>query len=156
MNKLKIAAEWAVCIMDIVLGIAFVVLLLTTLSNISKSKFFRNEGTREYILKEIEREDYGAAGIESRAMRRGANIDEPMQEFYMVGSYADLMFWERIYAESGSEAAAEECRLRCEEIRNSLPEYGNVFEKIDDRLETAVTRKGPGGTQIGKDEGQDG
>ena len=139
MNKLKTAAKWAVFITDIILGIVFVSLLISTLSNLSKSEVVQKDATRDYILDYIEREDYGTAGIESRKMRLGEKIDEPMQEFYMVGSYADLMFWERIYAKSGSEAAAEDCRLRCEEIRNSLPEYGNVFEKIGDTLEKAVT-----------------
>lgn len=140
MNKLKIAAKWAVCITDIILGIVFVSLLISTLSNISKSEVVRNDGTREYILKYIEREDYGTAGIESRKMRLGEKIDEPMQEFYKVGSYADLIFWEKIYAEGGSELTAEDCRKQYEEIRNTLPEYKNVFEKIDDTVEKAVIK----------------
>ena len=137
MNKLKIAAEWAVCITDIILGIIFIGLLISTLSNISKSEVVRKKGTNDYILDSIERDDYGTAGIMSRKMRLGEEIDEPMQEFYMVGSYADLMFWEKIYAEGGNESTAEDCRRQCEEIRNTLPEYEKVFEKIDDTLKIA-------------------
>ena len=140
MNKLKIAAEWAVFITDIILGIVFISLLISTLSNISRSEVVQKDGTSEYILDHIEREDYGTAGIESRKMRLGEKIDEPMQEFYMVGSYADLMFWEKIYAESGSELTAEDLRKQYEEIKDTLPEYNNVFEKIDDTLEKAVEK----------------
>ena len=140
MNKLKTAAGWAVFIIDIILGIVFISLLISTLSNLSKSQVIQNKGTSEYIIKYIEREDYGTAGIVSRAMRLGTEVDEPMQEFYMVGSYADLMFWEKIYAESGSDHTAEDCRKQYEEIKNTLPEYKKVFEKIDDTLEKAVAK----------------
>lgn len=124
------------------MGIIFIFLLISTLLNLSKSEIVQKDGTEEYILKYLEREDYGTAGITSRQMRLGEKIDEPMQEFYMVGSYANLMFWEKIYAESGSEFTAENCRRQCEEIQNSLPEYENVFRKIDDTLEKAVTKEG--------------
>ena len=140
MSKFKIAAEWAVFITDIVLGIVLASLLITNLINLSKSEIFQKDGTPEYILSSIEREDYGSAGIESRKMRLGIKIDEPMQEFYKVGSYADLMFWERIYAESGSEDTAEDCRKLCDEIRSTLPEYEKVYDKIDGTLEKSVTK----------------
>ena len=142
MNKLKIAAEWAVCIADIVLGMAFILLAFSILSNLSKSTIIQKKGTSEYILDYLEREDYGTAGITSRSMRLGAKIDEPMQEFYMVSSYADLMFWEKIYAESGSESTAEDCRQQCEEIKNTLPEYEKVFRKMDDTLEKSTAKEG--------------
>ena len=140
MSKFKIAAEWAVFITDIVLGIVLASLLIANLINLSKSEVFQKDGTPEYILSSIEREDYGSAGIESRKMRLGIKIDEPMQEFYKVGSYADLMFWERIYAESGSEDTAEDCRKKYDEIRNTLPEYEKVYDKIDGTLEKSVTK----------------
>ncbi|MBR3536587.1 MAG: hypothetical protein IKN85_12245 [Oscillospiraceae bacterium] len=140
MNKLRIAAEYAVLIVDIILGIAFVLLLCKTLEHLSESELIRKEGTSEYIINYIDREDYGAAAKESRKMRLGEKIDEPMQEFYKVGSYADLMFWEKIYAESENESTAEECRKQCEEIKNSLPEYEKVFKKIDAAVEKASSR----------------
>ena len=142
MNKLRIAAEWAVCIADLVLGMAFILLAFTTLSNLSKSQIFQKRRTSDYILDELEIEDYGSAAIISRRMRLGAEIDEPMKEFYMVGSYGDLMFWEKIYAESGNEATAEDYRKQCEEIRNSLPEYEKIYKRIDDKLEKATTKEG--------------
>ena len=140
MNKLRIAAEWAVLIADIILGIAFVSLLVTTVSNLSKSEIFQKKGTSDYILKYIEREDYGAAAKMSGRSRLWEQIDEPLKEFYMVGSYADLMFWEKIYAESGRGSTAEDYRKQCEEIKNLLPEYENVFEKIDNTVEKAASR----------------
>ena len=140
MSKFKIAAEWAVFITDIVLGIVLASLLIANLINISKSEIVQKKGTNEYILDYLEREDYGTAGRTSRQMRLGEKIDEPMQEFYKVGSYADLMFWERIYAESGSEDTAEDCRKQCDEIRNTLPEYDKVYDKIDGTLEKSVTK----------------
>ncbi|HAG14011.1 MAG TPA: hypothetical protein DCG49_09145 [Ruminococcus sp.] len=142
MNKMKTAAKWAVLIADLILGITFVVLVISTLSNLSKSEIVQKEGTDEYIVKYLEREDYGNAAMSSRQMRLGEEIDAPMQEFYMVGSYADLMFWEKIYAESGSESTAEDCRKQCDEIRDSLSEYENVFEKIDHTLENATAKEG--------------
>ena len=142
MNKLKIAAEWAVCIADLVLGMAFILLAFSTLSNLSKSQIIQKKATSDYVLDELEREDYGSAGMISRRRPLGAKIDEPMQEFYMVGSYADLMFWEKIYAESGSELTAMDCRQQCEKIKNALPEYEKVYKKIDDTLEKATAKEG--------------
>ena len=142
MKKIKIAAEWAVLIADIILGFVFVSLVISTLSNLSKSQIVQKNGTDEYIVKYLEREAYGNAAMSSRGMRLGDEIDAPMQEFYTVGSYADFMFWEKIYAESGSESTAEDCRQQCEEIRKSLSEYENVFEKIDHTLENAVAEEG--------------
>ena len=90
------------------------------------------------IRKNLERENYGVAASLSHPIRGGAEIAGGDLDYYMLGEYADLLFLKRIFAEAGNTATLQGCEERLAEIREAMPEYGSLFDKIDLSAENAL------------------
>ena len=90
------------------------------------------------IRSNLDRENYGSVAFLSRAIRGGAEVDPVYLEYYRLGEYTDLMFMKKIYEEAGNVQTLASCEERLSEIREEMPEYSVIFDKIDSGVRKAV------------------
>ncbi len=83
------------------------------------------------IRSNLERENYGVAASLSHPIRGGAEIGAEYLDYYMLGEYADLLFQKEILYAAGNGATAGNFEERLDEIREKMPDYAPVFEKIE-------------------------
>ena len=86
----------------------------------------------------LERENYGVAASLSHPIRGGAEVDSEDLDYYMLGEYADLLFLIRIFEEADDDTTVKNCERRLKEIRDDMPGYDSLLDKIDWSAENAL------------------
>ena len=61
-------------------------------------------------------------------------------DYYKLGEYADLLFLKEVFDKAGNESTLADCNNRLAEIRESMPEYAVIFDKMDISEENAIKR----------------
>ena len=127
-------------IVNVLLGLA---LLLNTVGAIQELKFQYVEEetiTPDSMRKYLEWENYGVVAAQSHPIRGGAEIKEEYMDYYRLGEYADLLFLKEVFDKAGNESTLADCNNRLAEIRESMPEYAVIFDKMDISEENAIKR----------------
>ena len=125
---------------DIVLGVIFVSKLMAASEKLSWAYYESDDVKTSSVLDYLEWEDFGTAAMLSRSYRIGAEVDEADEELFKLGEYADMLFYGKIYEESGMQQRAQDCDGRRSEIRKDMADYAAVLDKMDDSLENAIER----------------
>ena len=125
---------------DIVLGVIFASKLMKASEKLSWAYYESDDVNTSSVLDYLEWEDFGTAAMLSRSYRIGAEVDEADEELFKLGEYADMLFYGKIYEESGMQQRAQDCDGRRSEIRKDMADYAAVLDKMDDSLENAIER----------------
>ena len=96
----------------------------------------RPDSLRSYL----DRENYGVAASLSHLIRGGAEVDPEDLDYYRLGEYADLLFLKEIFKEAGNDATVESFEQELSKIREEMPEYGILFDKIEESAKNALPK----------------
>ena len=96
----------------------------------------RPDSLRSYL----DRENYGVAASLSHPIRGGAEVDPEDLDYYRLGEYADLLFLKEIFKEAGNDATVENFEQKLSKIREEMPEYGILFDKIEESAKNALPK----------------
>lgn len=125
-------------IINIILALVLVFNLIAAADSLNfeyvEEDTIRPDSMRTYL----DRENYGVVASLSRMIRGGEEPAEEDEDYYRLGEYADLLFMKEIFARSGNEDAVKYCEDRVGQIRGGMPEYGILFDKIDQSAKNAV------------------
>ena len=94
----------------------------------------RPDSLRSYL----DRENYGVAASLSHPIRGGEEVAEGDKDYYMLGEYADLLFLKEVFAKAGNNDTLAACEDRLATIRKEMPDYGILFDKIDQSAANAL------------------
>ncbi len=94
----------------------------------------RPDSLRSYLG----RENYGIAASLSHPIRGGAEIADEYMDYYMLGEYADLLFLKEVFVQAGNTGTVREFEKRLDEIREKMPDYGTLFDKIELSAKNAI------------------
>ena len=130
------------------LGISILINLVLAFFLIKGVIDARDELKFEYVEQEtlrpdslrmyLERENYGVAASLSHPIRGGAKVDELDEDYYLLGEYADTLFLKEIFVKSGDTATAAACDRRLAEIREKMPSYSELLDKIEQSVKKTV------------------
>lgn len=124
--------------LDLLLAIVFAATLFQA-SEAMTWAFYEKKSIRpDDILSYMDRENYGVVAILARSGRVGEKVSAEDEDLYLLGEYADLLFWQKIQETEGNQTAASECTARLAEIRKSLGGYEVLFDKMDQSIVDAV------------------
>ena len=118
-------------IVNIILAVVFAVAAIGAADELKFNYVERDTITPDSLRMYIERENYGVAASLSHPIRGGAEPAQEDREYYMLGEYADLLFLEEVFKEAGNNDTAKSCEDRLEKIRTELPDYKNLFDKME-------------------------
>ena len=125
-------------VVNIILAIVFVVVAAKAADTLHftyvEEDTIRPDSLRSYL----DRENYGVAASLSQPIRGGAEIDSEDLDYYMLGEYADLLFLTEVFKESGDDKTVKNFEQRLKEIRDDMPEYDSLFDKIDWSAQNAL------------------
>ena len=124
-------------ILNIILAIAFVVNLFGAIDELKFAYVEKDTMRPDSLRMYLEREEYGVVANLSHPIRGGFEPDEADLDYYLLGEYADLLFLKEIFAETGKTDTLQSCEARIAEIREQMPDYSPVFDKIDYSAEHA-------------------
>ncbi len=127
-------------IVNILLAIAFVVVAVGAAAELEFNYVEEDTITPDTIRSNLERENYGVCACLSRPIRGGAVVKDEYRDYYMLGEYADLLFLKEIYVKADNTKTVNSCDRRLEEIRNEMPDYGSIFDKIDWSATNAIRK----------------
>ena len=132
----------------VILGISILINLVLAYFLIQGVIDAREELKFEYVEQEtlrpdslrmyLERENYGVAASLSHPIRGGAEVDELDEDYYLLGEYADTLFLKEIFVKSGDTATAAACDRRLSEIREKMPSYSELLDKIEQSVKKTV------------------
>ena len=136
MNKKVISI--VMIIINLILAVVFICNLIGAGEKLNfeyvEEDTIRPDSLRMYL----DMENYGTAASLSHPIRGGAEVASEDEDYFRLGEYADLLFLKEIFAASGNTDTLQSCEMRIAEIREEMPEYGIVFDKIDQSAEKAV------------------
>ncbi|MCR5831074.1 MAG: hypothetical protein K6G67_02900 [Lachnospiraceae bacterium] len=126
--------------LNIILALVFVVTAKRAGEELEFNYVEEDTIAPDTIRSNLERENYGVAAAVSHPIRGGAEVADEYVDYYMLGEYADLLFLKEIFAEAGNTQTLETCRERLGEIRNKMPDYGSLFDKIEWSAQNAIPK----------------
>ena len=125
-------------IINIILGIVLVCNLIGASENL-KFEYVEEDTIRPDSLRMyLDMQNYGVAASLSHPIRGGAQIAAEDADYYRLGEYADLLFLKAIFDKSGNTDTLKDCKTRLAEIREEMPDYGILFDKIEQSAEQAI------------------
>ena len=125
-------------IINIILGIVLVCNLIGASENL-KFEYVEEDTIRPDSLRMyLDMQNYGVAASLSPPIRGGAQIAAEDADYYRLGEYADLLFLKAIFDKSGNTDTLKDCETRLAEIREEMPDYGILFDKIEQSAEQAI------------------
>jgi len=127
-------------IVNIILALVFIIAAVGASAELKFNYVEDDTIAPDTIRSNLERENYGVAASVSRPIRIGAVVADEYMDYYMLGEYADLLFAKEIYEQAGNTQTLKECTGRLEEIRNKMPDYGSLFDKIDWSAQNAIRK----------------
>ena len=131
---------WISVILNIILALVLIVMLAKAGGELKFNYVEEDTIAPDTIRSNLERENYGVAAVVAHPIRGGADIADEYMDYYMLGEYADLLFSKEIYEQAGNTQTLNECTGRLEEIRNKMPDYGSLFDKIDWSAQNAIRK----------------
>ena len=137
----KKVITWIIVGIDVLLAFFFFHELIEVSEKLVWTYYDRGELKASSILSYLDSENYGIAAVLARPGRVGDETNEADEDLYLLGEYADLLYWEKLYAADGKEEAAKRCSDRRAEIRELIAEYGTVMDKMDQSIEKAVVKE---------------
>ncbi len=125
-------------VVNIILGIFFLMQFKDALEelkfNYEEIDSLHADSVRDYL----DREDYGEAAKLARSIRGGKKVAQEDKDFYLLGEYTELLFLKEVFARAGNDKTKDEFEERCADIREKIPDYNAVFDKIDLSVKKAV------------------
>ena len=125
-------------VINIILADAFLIITVNAVNELNfayvEEETIRPDSLRKYL----EWENYGTAACLARPVRAGAEIDEEYADYYRLGEYTDLLFLKELFDRAGNTDTVSKCENRIEEIREEMPEYATIFDKMDQSAKDAV------------------
>ncbi len=118
-------------IVNIILALVFVVAAVGAAGELKFNYVEEDTIAPDTIRSNLNRENYGVAAKISHPIRGGAVIADEYMDYYMLGEYADLLFLKEIFEQSGNTQTLKDCQMRLDEIKNAMPDYAGIFEKIE-------------------------
>ncbi len=100
----------------------------------SEQETLRPDSLRMYL----ERENYGVAASLSHPIRGGAEVDDLDLDYYMLGEYADTLFLKKVFETAGNADTAAACERRLAEIREKMPAYSELLDKIEQSVKKTI------------------
>ncbi|MBR6158897.1 MAG: hypothetical protein IKQ40_01250 [Lachnospiraceae bacterium] len=125
-------------ILNIILALVFVAAAAGAAEELKFNYVEDDTITPDNIRSNLERENYGVAAALSRPVRGGALVADGYTDYYMLGEYADLLFLKEIFTEAGNNDTARACEKRLDEIRDKMPDFGSLFDKIEWSAKRAI------------------
>lgn len=125
-------------IVNIILCMFFLFLLMDSYKAIYYDYLTRDTIEQNALKNNIEQECYGITAYRSRSIRVGAEIPKEVQDYYVIGEYADLLFLKEIHKRTQNNDTANDFESRLHEIRNEMPEYKSIFDSIDKSVKKSV------------------
>ena len=123
---------------NIVLAIVFFALLFDAAGEL-KFEYVEQETIRpDTLRKELERERYGSAAWLSRPIRGGAVVAPEYEDYYRLGAYTDLLFMKEVFDRAGHTDTVTDCEKKLIQIREEMPDYGALLDKIEQSTAKAV------------------
>ena len=86
----------------------------------------------------LERENYGVAASLSHPIRGGAEVDDLDLDYYLLGEYADTLFLKKVFETAGNADTAAACERRLAEIREKMPAYSELLDKIEQSVKKTI------------------
>ncbi len=117
-------------IVNIILAVVFATVAVGAAAELEFTYVEDDTVIPDLIRSNLERENYGCAAHLSHPIRGGAEIADEYMDDYMLGEYADLLFLNKII----------DCGARLEEIRDKMPDYGDILDKMDWSAENAIRK----------------
>ena len=125
-------------IVNIILAIVFVITAAGAAAELKfeyvESDTIQPDSLRMYL----DMENYGTAASLSHPIRGGAEIAPEYEDYYRLGEYTDLLFLKEMFKEAGNTETYEQCEADLGKIRDKMPEYTAIFDKMDTSVEAAV------------------
>ena len=125
-------------IVNIILAIVFVITAAGAAAELKfeyvESDTIQPDSLRMYL----DMENYGTAASLSHPIRGGAEIATDYEDYYRLGEYTDLLFLKEMFAEAGNTGTLEQCEADLGRLRDKMPEYAVIFDKMDTSVEAAV------------------
>ncbi len=90
------------------------------------------------LRKYLEWENYGVAASLSRPIRGGASVDEVDEDYYRLGEYTDILFLKNVFKKAGNTDTVDRCEKRLAKLREDMPEYSVVFDKMDKSVQAIL------------------
>lgn len=118
-------------LVNLLLAIGLVSLLPQALEKLHFSYIEKDSIRPESISNYLEWQNYGTAAALSRPIRGGARVFEEDADYYRLGEYAELLFLKEVFKKAENGDTAEKCENRMTQIRSEMPDYGSIFDKID-------------------------
>ena len=100
----------------------------------SEQETLRPDSLRMYL----ERENYGVAASLSHPIRGGAEVDDLDLDYYLLGEYADTLFLKKVFETAGNADTAAACERRLAEIREKMPAYSELLDKIEQSVKKTI------------------
>ena len=129
---------WITLTIDFVLAIVFCGRLVSAANELHWAYYEKKGIEPSSVLMYLDHQSYGVVATLSRDGRVGAEVKEEDRGLYLTGEYADLLYLEKIYTACGETEQAERCAKRRGEIREEIPEYKGILDKMDLSIKTAA------------------
>ncbi|MCR5702941.1 MAG: hypothetical protein K6G76_12475 [Lachnospiraceae bacterium] len=127
---------------SIVVNILLVIAIVVLLKNAGHKMKFEYVDTerisQESMRTSFEKGCYGQAVLASYPVRGGAEIAKEYEEYYRLGEYTELKFFKEVYAKEGNADMLTSCDKRLSELREEMPDYATLFDKIDQSTDKAI------------------
>ena len=140
MNKKKKVVLGISIVVNVILAILFIIVAMGAVNKLKFVYVERDTIRPDSLRMYLERENYGIVASLSHPIRGGAEVAEEDLDYFLLGEYADLLFLKEVFAEAGNDATLQSCEQRLKEIRNEMPEYATLFDKIDWSAKNAIPK----------------
>ena len=125
-------------VVDVILAVVLIINLAGVSEELSRTYYGKDASTASSLLMYLDRENYGTVAVLARSYRVGAEVDEADEDLYRLGEYGELSFLERINAGSGEDELVRDYEKRRAEIRDAIPGYKAVLDKMDLSIDKAI------------------
>lgn len=139
MNKKKFVLGISI-VVNLILAVIFILVAMGAAKKLRFTYVEKDTIRPDSLRMYLERENYGVAASLSHPIRGGAVVDAEDMDYFLLGEYADLLFLREVFAEAGNEATLQSCDQRLKEIRETIPEYATLFDKIDWSAKNAIPK----------------
>ncbi len=116
---------------NIILGIWLIISVIGAVNELNLQYVEADSHTPRSLVMYLEREEYGVAAGLARPVRGGELITGENEDYYRIGEYAELSFLKEIYVKKGATETVAIYENRLASLRDRLPEYASIFDKID-------------------------
>lgn len=128
-------------VVNVILAAVCLMIILSALDGLMFDYVHEDAIRPDSLRTYLDRENYGVAAALSHPIRGEAKVADEDIDYYMLGEYADSLFLKEIFARSEDKDTYNAFEDRLSEIRNEMPEYDKIFDKIDLSIDNAFFDK---------------